>query len=181
MSININGKLRIKGIGQISIPVANFTINANFSTLAIQDEDENDLNWSGEIKPITNFTVLTTPNDFVFGSPVVDFTQPTSNNSYNVDTTLFNVDEYYHFITILEQPGKGKNAIFQNKDLNSYVFKYNGTIENKGSYFLEFTYYIWNGDFSQWITNDKNIITTEKESTFATFESGRLDPPKGGL
>jgi hypothetical protein len=171
-------KLRVRGVGQISIPVANFTINTNFTSLAIQDEDGNDLNWSVEIKPITNFTEST--NLFLFDNPIVDFTQPTSNDSYNVDTTLFNVDEYYQFITILEQPGKGKNAIFQNRDLNSYVFKYNGTIENGGSHFLEFTYYIWKGDFSQWMSNDENIITTEDTIAFATFVDGGLIQGGGG-
>ena len=169
MPININGKLRIKGVGQISIPVPNFVIVPDFSDYSTQDKNGNDLNWGVEIKPITNFTVLTTSNDFAFGSPVVDFTQATSNDSYNVDTTLFNVDEYYKFATILEEKVEDREAVFEGISLSSHVFQYNGTIEDKnGSYFLEFTYYTWSSTESQWYESD--IATTEVESTFATFE-----------
>jgi hypothetical protein len=169
MPININGKLRIKGVGQISIPVPNFIIDANFGGYATQDSNNNYFNWGVQIKPITNFTEST--NLFLFGSPIVDFTQPMSNSTYNVDTTLFNVDEYYVFTTYLQTSGKNANAIFQGNALNNHVFKYNGTIENKGSYFLEFTYYTWGGDldFLQWVTNDRNIITTEDTDVFASF------------
>ena len=177
-------KLRVKGTGQISIPIPNFVIVPDFGVYSTQDGDGNDLNWGVEIKPITNFTVLTTSEDFEFGSPVVDFTQETSNNVYDIISsennvgisTLFNVGEYYKFTTILEQPGKDREAVFENRPLSSYVFQYNGTIRNRGGlYFLVFTYYNWSriedGDVSEWITNDGNIITTEVESTFASFGS----------
>jgi hypothetical protein len=159
----MTNKTRVRGIGQISIPVPNFTIDANFGDIATRVG----MNWGVEIKPITNFTESI--NLFSFGSPIVDFTQPMLNSTYNIDTTLFNVDEYYVFTTYLQTSSKNRNAIFQGSALNNYVFKYNGTIENQGEYFLEFTYYTWSGDFPQWVTNDGNIITTEDTGVFASF------------
>ena len=183
-------KLRVKGTGQISIPVPNFVIVPDFGVYSTQDGDGNDLNWGVEIKPITNFTVLTTSNDFTFGSPVVDFTQATSNNIYDIISsennvgisTLFNVGEYYKFTTILEEPGKDRDAIFEGRPLSSYVFQYNGTISNRGgSYFLEFTYFTWSAIESQWYESD--VATTEVESTFAFFGGSELGGggEKGGL
>jgi len=163
----MTNKTRVRGIGQISIPVPNFTIDANFGGSATQDSNGNYFNWGVQIKPITNFTEST--NLFLFGSPIVDFTQPMSNSTYNVDTTLFNVDEYYQFATYLQTSSKNRDAIFQGRELKSYVFKYNGTIENQGEYYLEFTYYTWSGDFPQWVTNDGDIITTEDTDFFAYF------------
>jgi hypothetical protein len=171
-------KTRVKGVntggGQAFTPIPNFTIDAYFGDIS----REVGMNWGVEIKPITNFTEST--NLFLFGSPIVDFTQPMSNSTYNVDTTLFNVDEYYQFTTYLQTSGRGANAIFQGSALNNYVFKYNGTIENRGSYFLEFTYYTWSGDFPQWVTNDGNIITTEDTGVFASFSDNRLIIGGGG-
>jgi hypothetical protein len=163
----MTNKTRVRGVGQISIPVPNFTIDANFGNYTTQDSNGNYLNWGVEIKHITNFTEST--DLFFFGDPIVDFIQLTSNSTYNVDTTLFNVDEYYQFTTYLEGQSKNVNAIFQGSALNNHVFKYNGTIENRGSYFLEFTYYGWNNEFSQWISNDGDIITTEDTSVFSSF------------
>ena len=162
-------KTRVKGVntggGRTLIPAPNFTIDANFGDIATQVG----MNWGVQIKPIINFTESTDTSLFLFGSPIVDFTQLMLNTTYNVDTTLFNVDEYYQFATYLQTSSKNRNAIFQGSALNNYVFKYNGTIENQGEYFLEFTYYTWGGDFPQWVTNDGNIITTEDTGVFAYF------------
>jgi hypothetical protein len=175
-------KTRVKGVNTggrqtiIKVPTPNFTIDANFGDRPTQVG----MNWGVEIKPITNFTEST--NLFLFGSPIVDFTQPMSNSTYNVDTTLFNVDEYYVFTTYLQTSGRNANAIFQGSALNNHVFKYNGTIENGGSYFLEFTYYTWGGnlDFSQWISNDGDIITTEDTGVFASFSTELILGGGGG-
>jgi hypothetical protein len=153
-----------------------FNMLATFGSKPFEDRDGIPFNWGVSVFEYTNFEPYIAFNGLTKGSDLIAHSATTDEVNYNVDSSIFTLNSYYQIYSWLDNandPTKPHFSVISTSGINLIVFKYIGTFEDKGSTYLEFETYKYNGDLEEWVLwewrDSTSTVITSVYTMFSTF------------